>query len=161
MAQRILSAVHDWSSVKLALDLSCCGRDILLNAVATQMKKEGSYGCIVGLDRSKRTTILTLRATKMEGVDEYVTCREGDTWRLPFLDNYFDMVVSSVFVHMVRREYDARTAEAATKRMRAVAELELKMEDVRVSERVTAFMGSSHIVSFWKPSQHVHAPPRK
>ena len=32
---------------------------------------------------------------------------------------------------------------------------ELKMEDIRVSERVTTFMVSSHIVSFWKPSQHI------
>ncbi|KAG4960833.1 Demethylmenaquinone methyltransferase [Glycine soja] len=184
MAQRIVSAVHDWSSVKLALDLGCCGRGILLNAVATQLKKEGSSGRVVGLDRSKRTTLSTLRAAKMEGVGEYVTCREGDARRLPFPDNYFDVVVSGVFVHTVGREYGARTAEAAAERMRAVAELvrvmkpggvavvwdllhvpeyvlrlqELKMEDVRVSERVTAFMVSSHIVSFRKPSQHVHGP---
>ncbi|XP_057457982.1 uncharacterized protein LOC130748758 [Lotus japonicus] len=184
MAQRIVSAVHDWSSVKLALDLGCCGRGVLLNAVATQLKKEGSSGRVVGLDRSKRTTMSTLRAAKMEGVGEYVTCREGDARRLPFPDNYFDVVVSGVFVHTVGREYGQRTAEAAAERMRAVAELvrvlkpggvgvvwdlvhvpeymarlqELKMEDVRVSERVTAFMVSSHIVSFRKPSQHVHGP---
>ncbi|MFS7963348.1 hypothetical protein Hanom_Chr08g00736991 [Helianthus anomalus] len=35
---------------------------------------------------------------------------------------------------------------------------ELKMEDVRISERVTAYMVSSHIVSFRKPRQHVVAP---
>ncbi|XP_045801409.1 uncharacterized protein LOC123895218 [Trifolium pratense] len=184
MAQRIVSAVNDWSSVKLALDLGCCGRGILLNAVATQLKKEGSSGRVVGLDRSKRTTLSTLRSAKMEGVGEYVTCREGDARRLPFPDNYFDVVVSGVFVHTVGREYGQKTAEAAAERMRAVAEMvrvmkpggvgvvwdlvhvpeyvlrlqELKMEDVRVSERVTAFMVSSHIVSFRKPSQHVHGP---
>ncbi|KAK2423491.1 S-adenosyl-L-methionine-dependent methyltransferase superfamily protein [Trifolium repens] len=184
MAQRIVSAVNDWSSVKLALDLGCCGRGILLNAVATQLKKEGSSGRVVGLDRSKRTTLSTLRSAKMEGVGEYVTCREGDARRLPFPDNYFDVVVSGVFVHTVGREYGQKTAEAAAERMRVVAEMvrvmkpggvgvvwdlvhvpeyvlrlqELKMEDVRVSERVTAFMVSSHIVSFRKPSQHVHGP---
>ncbi|KAI4322901.1 hypothetical protein L6164_022551 [Bauhinia variegata] len=184
MAQRIVSAVNDWSSVKLALDLGCCGHGILLNAVAMQLKKEGSSGRVVGLDRSKRTTLSTLRSAKMEGVGEYVTCREGDARRLPFADNYFDVVVSGVFVHTVGKEYGHRSAEAAAERMRAVGEMvrvlkpggiavvwdllhvpeyvrrlqELKMEDIRVSERVTAFMVSSHIVSFRKPSQHVHGP---
>ncbi|KAK7244366.1 hypothetical protein RIF29_39187 [Crotalaria pallida] len=180
MAQRIVSAVSDWSSVKLALDLGCCGRGILLNAVATQLKKEGSSGRVVGLDRSKAYTLSTLRTAVTEGVGEYVTCREGDATRLPFSDNCFDVVVSGVFVHTVgvgRRS----AAEAAAERMRAVGEVvrvmkpggvgvvwdllhvpeyvtrlkELKMEDVRVSERVTAFMVSSHIVSFRKPSECV------
>lgn len=35
---------------------------------------------------------------------------------------------------------------------------ELKMEDIRVSERITAYLTSSHIVSFHKPSQHVAGP---
>ncbi|KAF7822756.1 Methyltransferase type [Senna tora] len=185
MAQRIVSAVTDWSSVKLALDLGCCGRGILLNAVATQLKKEGSSGRVVGLDGSKRATLSTLRSAKMEGVGEYVTCKEGDPRRLPFPDDYFDVVVSGVFVHTVGREYGQRTVEAAAERMRAVGEVvrvmkpggvavvwdlvhvpeyvrrlqELKMEDIRVSERVTAFMVSSHIVSFRKPSQHIGGPP--
>lgn len=35
---------------------------------------------------------------------------------------------------------------------------ELKMEDIRVSERVTAFMAGSHIVTFRKPSELVAGP---
>ncbi|KAE9585216.1 putative S-adenosyl-L-methionine-dependent methyltransferase [Lupinus albus] len=185
MANRIVSAVSDWSSVKLALDLGCCGRGILLTAVAMQLKKEGSSGRVVGLERWKQTTLSTLRTAVTEGVGEYVTCRDGDARRLPFRDNYFDVVVSGVFVHTVgvgRRS----AAEAAAERMRAVGEVvrvmkpggvgvvwdllhvpeyvtrlkELNMEDVRVSECVTAFMVSSHIVSFRKPTQqYLLAPP--
>ncbi|EXB37728.1 Demethylmenaquinone methyltransferase [Morus notabilis] len=183
MAQRMVNSVNDWSTVKLALDLGC-GRGILLNAVATQLKKGGSSGRVVGLDRSKRPTLSTLRTAHLEGVGEYVTCREGDARRLPFGDNYFDVVVSAVFVHTVGKEHGQKTAAAAAERMRAVGELvrvlkpdgygvvwdllhvpeyvrrlqELKMEDIRVSERVTAFMVTSHIVSFRKPSQHVAGP---
>lgn len=115
------------------------------------------------------------------GVQEYVTCREGDVRRLPFPDDYFDVVTSAVFVHTVGKEHGARTVEAAAERMRVVGELvrvlspggigvvwdlvhvpeyvrrlqDLGMEDVRVSDRVTAFMVSSHILTFRKPDHHV------
>jgi ubiquinone/menaquinone biosynthesis C-methylase UbiE len=58
--------VNDWSTVKVALDIGC-GRGILLNAVATQLKKTGSSGRVVGLDRSKGTTLSTLRTANVEG----------------------------------------------------------------------------------------------
>lgn len=50
MAQRMVSYVNDWSSVKLALDIGC-GRGIVLNTVATQLKKTGSSGLVVWLSR--------------------------------------------------------------------------------------------------------------
>ncbi|KAI7726929.1 hypothetical protein M8C21_027993, partial [Ambrosia artemisiifolia] len=183
MAQRMLAAVQDWSSVKTVLDVGC-SRGILLNAVAMELKKEGSSGRVVGLDRGN-TTLSTLRTAALEGVQEYVTFREGDARRLPFADNYFDVVVSAGFVHKVGKEFGAKTAAAAAERMRVVGEVvrvlkeggvgvvwdlvhvpeyvlrlqELKMEDIKVSERVTAFMVNSHIVSFRKPShQHVIGP---
>ncbi|XP_042518955.1 uncharacterized protein LOC122092748 [Macadamia integrifolia] len=179
MAQRMINVVSDWSTVKTALDVGC-GRGILLNAVALQLKKEGSSGRVVGLD-CRKTAVATLRTAGMEGVQEYVTCREGDARRLPFADNYFDVVVSAVCLHTVGKEFGHRTAAAAAERMKGLVEVvrvlkpggvgvlwdlvhvpeyvhrlqELRMEDIRVSERVTAFMVSSHIVSFRKPSQHV------
>ncbi|XP_043690308.1 uncharacterized protein LOC122641052 [Telopea speciosissima] len=179
MAQRMINVVSDWSTVKTALDVGC-GRGILLNAVALQLKKEGSSGRVVGLD-CRKTAVATLRKAGMEGVQEYVTCREGDARRLPFADNYFDVVVSAVCLHTVGKEFGHRTAAAAAERMKGLVEVvrvlkpggvgvlwdlvhvpeyvhrlqELRMEDIRVSERVTAFMVSSHIVSFRKPSQHV------
>lgn len=109
--------------------------------------------------------------------------RAGDPRRLPFSDGYFDVVVSAVFVHCVGKEHGSRTAAAVAERMRVLGEMvrvlkpggvgvvwdlihaaeeyahrlaELRMEDVRVSERVTAFMVSSHVVSFRKPRQPEH-----
>ncbi|XP_030441082.2 uncharacterized protein LOC115663192 [Syzygium oleosum] len=183
MAQRMVNAVSDWSAVRNALDLGC-GRGLLLNAVATQLKKTGSSGRVVGLAPGKGAALATLRTAKMEGVQEYVTCREGDVRSLPFPDNYFDVVTSAVFVHTVGKEHGHRTVEAAAERMRVVGELvrvlkpggvgvvwdllhvpeyvrklqELRMEDIRVSERVTAFMVGSHVVSFRKPNQAVAGP---
>ncbi|KAL4202060.1 hypothetical protein AMTRI_Chr02g219120 [Amborella trichopoda] len=100
MAQRVVAMVSDWSTVRTALDLGC-GRGILLNAVALQLKKEGSAGCVVGLALRGNTVAATLRAAVTEGVQEYVTCRQGDPRRLPFAGNYFDVVVSGRFMHTV------------------------------------------------------------
>ncbi|XP_073125658.1 uncharacterized protein [Henckelia pumila] len=186
MSQRIVSSVSDWSSVKHALDLGC-GRGILLNAVAMQLKKSGSSGRVVGLNpartKTRSSTVIptrTLKTAGLEGVQEYVTCRPGDPRTLPFSDNYFDVVVSAAFVHRVGKEFGAKSAAAAAERMRVLCEAvrvlkpggvgvvwdlvhvpeyvqrlnELKMEDIRVSDRVTAFMVNSHIVSFRKPRHH-------
>lgn len=175
MAQRMLASVTDWSTVKTALDIGC-GRGILLNSVALMLKKQGSSGRVVGLERQK--TLATLRTARTEGVQEYVTCREGDARTLPFSDNYFDVVVSGVHLHTVGKEYGQRTAAAAAERGKALGEMvrvlkpggvgvvwdlmcvgeyvhrlqELRMEEIRVSERITAYMVSSQIVSFRKPS---------
>ncbi|KAL8046512.1 hypothetical protein ABFX02_08G182500 [Erythranthe guttata] len=188
MSQRIVSSVNDWSSVKHALDLGC-GRGILLNAVALQLKKSGSSGRVVGLNPTLTRNITlspnhTLRTAALEGVQKYVTCRPGDPRTLPFSDGYFDVVVSAVFVHTVGKEFGQKTAAAAAERMRVLGEVvrvlkpggvavvwdlvhapeyvqrlnELRMEDIRVSERVTAFMAGSHIVSFRKPRQQYVGP---
>lgn len=183
MAQRMVNAVGDWSSVKHALDLGC-DRGILLNAVALQLKKSGSSGRVVGLHPAQSRSLSVLRTAGMEGVQEYVTCRAGDPRTLPFGDSCFDVVVSAAFVHTVGKEFGQRTAAAEAERMRVLEEVVrvlkpggvgvvwdlvhvpeyvkrlqvLKMEDIRVSERVTAYMVSSHIVSFRKPSQHYVGP---
>ncbi|PIM98235.1 Sarcosine/dimethylglycine N-methyltransferase [Handroanthus impetiginosus] len=111
-------------------------------------------------------------------------CMPGDPRTLPFSDSSFDVVVSAAFVHTVGKEFGPKSAAAAAERMRVLGEVvrvlkpdgvavvwdlmhaaeyvqrlnDLKMEDIRVSERVTAFMASSHIVSFRKPRQHFVGP---
>ncbi|KAL9260299.1 hypothetical protein AKJ16_DCAP17753 [Drosera capensis] len=183
MSQRMLGAVADWGSVRRALDVGC-GRGMLLCAVALRLKKEGGCGRVVGVDGGKGGALRTLKTAGIEGVQEYVTCREGDVRRLPFNDGYFDVVVSGAFLHRVGKELGQKTAAAAAERVRVLGELvrvlkpggigvvwdlvhvpeyvkqlqELKMEDIRVSERITAYLTSSHIVSFRKPSQHVAGP---
>ncbi|XP_047334864.1 uncharacterized protein LOC124938464 [Impatiens glandulifera] len=180
ISQRMLTSVSDWSSVKQALVVGC-GRGILLNSVAMQLKKGGSSGRVVGIEPGKSTAVSALRTAGIEGVQEYVTCREGDARRLPFSDGYFDTVASGMFLHRVGKELGRSSAGAAAERIRVVGELvrvlkpggvgvvwdllhvpeyveklkEMKMEEIRVSERVTAFMVSSHIVSFRKPRYHV------
>ena len=47
-----------------------------------------------------------------------MTYKEGDVRSLLFDDNYFDVVVSGVFMHTVGKEYGKRTVEAAAERTR-------------------------------------------
>ncbi|PKU59688.1 uncharacterized protein LOC110116149 [Dendrobium catenatum] len=176
MAQRMISTVPDWSAVRTALDVGC-GRGILLNAVALQLKKQGSSGRVVGLDCRREIAVAALRRAGAEGVQEYVTCREGDARRLPFPDGYFDVVVSSIHLSGIGRRPGDSPAAAAAERGRGLGEMirvlkpggvgvvwdlifvpeftqrlkEMMMEEVRVSERVTAYMVNSHMVSFRKP----------
>ncbi|GLJ33690.1 hypothetical protein SUGI_0677140 [Cryptomeria japonica] len=183
MAQRIVSVVNDWSNVKTALDIGC-GRGILLNTVAMQLKKEGSCGRVVGVDLwmdGQKTVSSTLRTAAIEGVQEKVTCRSGDARNLPFMDNYFDVVVSGLFLHTVGKEFGFKTPGAAAERTKALQEIvrvlkpggmavvwdlmcgpdyvqrlhELKMQDINISECVPAFMMQSHVVSFRKPYYQV------
>ncbi|KAM1172931.1 hypothetical protein ACFXTH_023088 [Malus domestica] len=46
----MVGSVNEWFTVKHALEVGS-GRGILLNVVATQMKKDGSSGRVMGLDR--------------------------------------------------------------------------------------------------------------
>eukprot|EP00252_Welwitschia_mirabilis_P017154 TRINITY_DN38068_c0_g1_i1.p1 TRINITY_DN38068_c0_g1~~TRINITY_DN38068_c0_g1_i1.p1 ORF type:complete len:300 (+),score=-4.96 TRINITY_DN38068_c0_g1_i1:68-901(+) len=182
-SQRMATLVGDWSNIKSVLDVGC-GRGILLNAVATQMKKEGSSGRVVGMDLwldGQKTVSSTLRTAAIEGVQEYVTCRSGDPRNIPFSDNFFDVVVSAVFLHSIGKDQGRHSPAAAAERTKALYEVvrvlkpggnaviwdllhvpeyvqrlhELKMVDIRVSERFSAYMVQSQIVSFRKPHYHV------
>ncbi|EHA8591215.1 putative 2-phytyl-1,4-beta-naphthoquinone methyltransferase, chloroplastic [Cocos nucifera] len=179
MAQWMVAAVPDWSAVRMALDVGC-DHGMLLNTVAMQMKKEGNGGRVVGLDRWRETAVASLQRAREEGVQEHITCREGDSRRLPFADGYFDVVVSAVHLNKLggrRVAGRSRAAAAVAERARGLGEMvrvlklsgvgvvwdlvcmpeytqrlrEMQMEDVRVSDRVTAYMVDSHVVSLRKP----------
>lgn len=184
MSQKMVGMVGDWCNVKTALDIGC-GRGILLNAVARQLKKEGSSGRVVGIDlwlAGQEAMSATLKTATIEGVQEYVTCRSGDARNLPFMDNYFDVVVSAGFLHTVGREFGHKSPAAAAERAKALQEVvrvlkaggmaviwdlmyvheyvqrlnELKMQEIKVCDSGRTFMAQSQIVSFRKPLYQVH-----
>ncbi|KAG6508446.1 demethylmenaquinone methyltransferase-like [Zingiber officinale] len=163
-ARRMVAAVPDWSAVRTALDVGCgASGGTLLSAVARQMKKEGSGGRVVGVDRRRETAVAVLRRAGDEGVREHVTCREGDARRLPFADGYFDLVVSAS--RLKKAEEGVALAELVrvlkpggvgvvwgllrgpwyAQRLR-----DMRMEDIRLAD---AGLRRSHIVSFHKPMQ--------
>ncbi|KMZ56764.1 hypothetical protein ZOSMA_91G00300 [Zostera marina] len=106
MCQLVVAVVPDWSVIRTVLHVGCG------TGVAMQLKKEGSRGRIVGLDHRKGTAVAALCTACLEGVQEYVTCREGDARRIPFADGHFDAVVSAVHLSSIGKTVSGSSATA-------------------------------------------------
>ena len=95
------------------LDMSC-GRGAVLTAVAKRL----TTGRVVGVDiwsshdQSGNARDVTVRNASLEGVAERVEVQTGDMRALPFPDASFDLVVSSLAIHNIRRNDDRRKAIA-------------------------------------------------
>jgi len=68
-------------------------------------------GEIIGIDRwiplGGGTSLKTaLKNAKLEGVSDKVKFVEGDARNIPYPDNYFDIVVSSFVIHIIRKGRD-------------------------------------------------------
>jgi arsenite methyltransferase len=80
-----------------------CGRGLLLVGAAKRL----TSGRAIGLDLWRRQDqagndpAATLANAKAEGVAERVELRDGDARRLPFDDQAFDVVVSSMALHNI------------------------------------------------------------
>eukprot|EP00246_Nothoceros_aenigmaticus_P005073 TRINITY_DN16904_c0_g1_i1.p1 TRINITY_DN16904_c0_g1~~TRINITY_DN16904_c0_g1_i1.p1 ORF type:complete len:245 (-),score=47.61 TRINITY_DN16904_c0_g1_i1:360-998(-) len=129
----------------------------------------------------RRSMAATLKTACREGTQEYVTCKSGDPRYLPFSDAYFDLVVSGLFLNTVGKDIFGTSGaqEAAlAERFKAILEIvrvlkpggqiiiwdlhdvpeyrkklhEVGMEDIKVSECITAYMVPSHVIYARKPS---------
>jgi arsenite methyltransferase len=95
------------------LDMGC-GRGAVLTAVARRL----TTGRVTGIDiwstrdQSGNAQDVTIRNTSLEGVADRVEIETGDMRALPFADAAFDLVVSSLAIHNIRRDADRRKAIA-------------------------------------------------
>ena len=95
------------------LDMGC-GRGAVLTAVARRL----TTGRVSGVDiwsthdQSGNAREVTLRNAALEGVSERVDVQTGDMRALPFPEEAFDLVVSSLAIHNIRSDTDRRQAIA-------------------------------------------------
>ncbi len=95
------------------LDMGC-GRGAVLTAVARRL----TTGRVTGVDiwstrdQSGNARDVTERNASLEGVADRVAIETGDMRALPFPDASFDLVVSSLAIHNIRRTADRRQAVA-------------------------------------------------
>ncbi len=84
------------------LDMGC-GRGAVLTAVAKDLRT----GRVTGVDlwsthdQSGNSPNVTLRNASLEGVRDRITVETGDMRALPFPDETFDLVVSSLAIHNI------------------------------------------------------------
>jgi ubiquinone/menaquinone biosynthesis C-methylase UbiE len=101
------------------LDMGC-GRGAVMAMVARMVPR----GHVVGLDlwrtedQSGNSVEMTLRNLTAEGVAERCELETGDMLAMPFADNTFDLVVSSLAIHNI----DERDLRNHTRRLQAVSE---------------------------------------
>lgn len=126
VAQQMIDMV-DWSCVRRALDVGC-GQGMLLNAVASRVKKEGVGGQVVGVDLwleegGSKSLSSALENAALEQVHALVTCRSGDARSLPFDDGHFDAVVSALHMHKLGSENGPGSMAAKHERFKGLEEV--------------------------------------
>jgi SAM-dependent methyltransferase len=107
---RILGGLHLRGNERV-LDMGC-GRGAVLVAVARRL----TTGRVTGIDiwstrdQSGNGRDVTLRNASLEGVATRVEIETGDMRSLPYPDEAFDLVVSSLAIHNIRSNVDRKRA---------------------------------------------------
>lgn len=85
---------------ELLLDVGC-GRGLLLNAAARRLTTGKAYGIDIWnkQDQSGNDPKVTMENARIEGVAERIEVVNGDMRNIPFPDDHFDVIVSSLAVH--------------------------------------------------------------
>jgi ubiquinone/menaquinone biosynthesis C-methylase UbiE len=91
-----------WHGDEQVLDVGC-GRGLLLIAAAKRLTTGKAIGVDVwhSRDQAGNQPLANWANAQAEGVAERVDVRDGDACALPFADNTFDVVVSSLVIHNI------------------------------------------------------------
>lgn len=99
--ERLLDLVEISGNEKV-LDVGC-GRGLVLNAAARRLVRGKATGIDIWnqQDQSGNSPDATRANARMEGVADRVEIVDGDARNMPFADNDFDIVVSSLAIHNI------------------------------------------------------------
>lgn len=110
MRERLLDTVQLQGEERL-LDVGC-GRGLVLNAAARRLPSGKAFGIDIWnkQDQSGNDPEATLANARLEGVSERVEIVNGDMRAIPFPDDHFDAIVSSLAVHNIYNAEERRKA---------------------------------------------------
>jgi ubiquinone/menaquinone biosynthesis C-methylase UbiE len=113
-----LLALIPWRGDEQVLDAGC-GHGMMLIAAAKRLTTGHAIGVDIWsqIDQAKNSAAATRHNAELEGVANRIEIRDADIRQLPFDDNTFDVVVSSLVIHNLPTREEREKALAETRRV--------------------------------------------
>lgn len=113
-----LLALIPWRGDEQVLDAGC-GHGMMLIAAAKRLTTGRAIGVDIWsqIDQAKNSADATRHNAELEGVAARIEIRDADIRHLPFDDNTFDLVVSSLVIHNLPSREEREKALAETRRV--------------------------------------------
>lgn len=94
-----------------ALDVGC-GRGLMLNGVAAELSTGKAFGIDIwaGKDQSGNSCQAAMQNARIEGTESKVEIVNSDMRRMPFPDESFDIIVSSLAIHNLKNSDERKKA---------------------------------------------------
>jgi SAM-dependent methyltransferase len=151
-----------WRGDEQVLDVGC-GHGLMLIGAAKRLTTGHALGIDIWQqeDQASNSPQATLENAQREGVSDRVGLRDSDARSLPFLDESFDVIVSSFAIHNI---YDPVGREKAIKEIHRVLKPggQLALADIRHTSHyaeILRSLGWDH-VTLWFPNFLFITPTR-
>jgi len=148
---KVLNAIP-WRGDEQVLDVGC-GHGLMLIGAAKRLKSGRATGIDIwqNVDQASNSADATNLNAQLEGVANVVDIRDGDARKIPFGDETFDVVVSSLALHNIydkaEREQALREIARVTKRDGYVGIVDIRHAYAPVFEK----LGFAITKKWWSP----------